>query len=333
MKIIASYMMFICLVISCEKQTETPTETPKINLSIDDKNYVVNNSLPKGDVRRYGVFPNKPVNQNNLGNIIRLAAKGVPITFPKGVYETNLVFNKISNINIVFQDAVFSGGINILNGSHTFKFDGNVTILDKLFIRKSSNIIFDNVTLMSDTLRNIYHKENRGVSIYVGSKNIEFNTLKITDTGGNSDRFYTYSAAALQIHGWNNNPQNITINTLEITNSARTALYVTGKDHKFKKVTITNFGIGSTKNMFGLEDAKPKEETEFTGLWMNKCDNCEVDSLSIDNTKLGATYSLRLGEGVYHEPSFIYNINFKNKAIGMTIKDDILTNILVKNEY
>jgi hypothetical protein len=333
MKKIALYMMFICLVISCEKQTETPTITPEINLSIDDQNYVVNDSFPKGDIRRYGIYPNQPIIQKLVTKLIILSSKGLPITFPKGMYETSLVFDDVSNVNLIFQEAIIGGAINILDGSNKLKFDGQLTILDKLFIRKSNNIQFDTLIVKSDTVLNMYRKKNRGVSIYSGSKKITFKSLVINNTGGASDEFYTHSAAALQVHGWNNNPEQVFINELKISDVARTALYLTGTGHQIKKIEITNFGIGSSANMFGLEDASPGEEKEFVGAWLNRCNDCEIDSLSINVTKTNGAFSLRLDEGIYHEPSFINNIHFINNAKDMIIKDDVLTNILVKNEY
>jgi len=92
--------------------------------------------------------------------------------------------------------------------------------------------------------------------------------------------------------------------------------------------------LGSNENMFGLDDAKTGEETVFSALWINKCNNCEIDSLDIYSTtpnKRG--YSLRLDEGRYHEPTFINNIRMNGIAKQLPIFDDQLTNILVKNEY
>ena len=85
--------------------------------------------------------------------------------------------------------------------------------------------------------------------------------------------------------------------------------------------------------MFGLEDASPGEEKEFTGAWINRCNDCVIDTLAINSNTIFGKYSLRLDEGVYHEPTFINNIHFGAKAKELIIKDDELTNILVKNEY
>jgi len=306
---------------------------PKTNLTVNDITFIKNNSFPKGDARRYGVYPNQQVSQKNLSNMIVLATEGLPITFPKGSYKTNIVLSGVSDINFIFQGAIISGAISILDGSNKLKFDGELTVLDKLFIRKSNNITFETIVLKSDTLANLYNKKNRGVSIYAGSKNISFKSLEIHGTGGGSHSFYKHTAAALQIHGWNNNPEYVYIHKLKINNAARTALYITGSGHKIEKASITNFGQGSAKNMFGLEDAKPGTEKEFTGAWLNKCNNVIIDSLEISQNYRKGTNSIRLDEGKYHEPTFINHIKLSGYTEQLNIADHKLTNILVKDEY
>lgn len=333
MKKIIIHIVLVCIFISCKQTEQINVLAPITNLEVDDSKYIINKKFNKGDVRRYGIYPNKEIVPEFLDNAIHLASKGLPITFIKGVYSTNIKLHKVENITLNFQDAIIAGHVMISDSTSKINITGRLTILDKLFIKESSNIAFNTVIVESDTTKNKYNKKNRGVSIYAGSKHISFNSLKIVDVGGDSDEFYKHSAAALQIHGWNNNPEYIQINSLEINNSARTALYITGANHKIKQTIITNFGIGSVENMFGLEDATPGEEKEFSGFWMNKCNNCEIDSLSINNTANSGVYSLRLDEGLYHNPSFINHINFRNNAKIMPIKDDVLTNILVKNEY
>jgi len=327
------YIVFINILISCKDKNNHEVLTPIVNTSVNDSKYSVNDFFPKGDVRRYGVFPNQKISQKKLKHILLLASSGLPITFPKGSYKTSLVLDSVANIKFIFQDVTINGAINILDGSSKIKFEGKLTILDRLFIRKSNNITFDTIILKSDTLANLYHKRNRGVSIYAGSKNISFNTLKINDTGGSEDNFYTHTAAALQIHGWNNNPEHVYIKKLEITDAGRTALYITGNGHYIGSASITNFGLGSSEKMFGLEDANLGEEKEFTGAWVNRCNNCVIDTLEINSIISKETYSLRLDEGVYHKPTFINNIHFGTKVKRLPIKDDLLTNILVKNEY
>lgn len=324
----------LLLFFSCNKKKITSEiTTPVKNLKVDDSNFVVNDSFPKGDVRRYGINPDNNISSKNLNNLIVLATKGLPILFPEGRYKTNLVLNNKSNVNFIFKKATICGYVNIIDGSNTINFEGELTILDKLFIRKSNNIIFNNLTIETDTVNNLNHKKNRGVSIYAQSKKISFNKLIINNTGGLNDDFYRFSAAAFQAHGWNNNPEEIYIKRLTINNADRSALYLTGNNHIIENIKITGFGLGSSEKMAGLEDAKPGAEKKFTGVWINKCDNCTIDSLSINNTIGKGAFSLRLDEGKYHLPSFINNIHFSKTAKELPIKDNELTNILVKNEF
>tara|TARA_B100000767_G_scaffold120944_1_gene115312 strand:+ start:133607 stop:134581 length:975 start_codon:yes stop_codon:yes gene_type:complete len=310
---------------------------PAEDLNVIDKEFIFDSAYSKGDVRRYGIFPNKAVSGKHLNDVLYLANQGLPIQFPKGYYDTSIVLKKSSNISLHFDEVILGGGFQIIdeNGENSqyIKITGTLTILDKLFIRRSNNISFDDVFLMSDTIQNMHRQKNRGVSIYAGSKNIRFNSLTINDTGGEPKEFFKYTAAALQVHGWKNNPENILINSLSINNAGRTALYLTGNNHQINKVQVFNFGLGSNENMFGLDDASPGEETEFSAVWINRCNSCEIDSLVINSIYNKGRYSLRLDEGKYHEPTFINNIRISNKAKKLLIKDDKLTNILVKHEY
>lgn len=333
------YLVFgLLLFISCLDNTEPINIIePKENLKVVDSEFVIDSTYTKGDVRRYGIFPNKGVSVKHLNNVLHLANQGLPIYFPKGYYNTSIVLKKASNISLHFDEVILGGELQIIDednqASQFVKITGTLTILDKLFIRQSNNISFDDLFLVSDSIRNIYKQKNRGVSIYAGSKNIKFNTLTINDTGGDPTGFFKYTAASLQVHGWNNNPENILINRLSINNAGRTALYLTGSDHQINKATISDFGLGSNQNMFGLDDARPGEETEFAAVWINRCNGCIIDSLLINTIYNKGQYSLRLDEGIYHEPTFINNIKLNNKAKDLPIKDDELTNILVKHEY
>ena len=306
---------------------------PITNRNLIDVNYVINDSFPKGDTRRYGIFPNKSINSNYLNNVLYLASKGLPINFSKGLYKTNLQLKSKNNITLNFNEAVLAGSLSIIDQSSRINIAGQLTILDKLFIRESSHINFNHLNVLSDTINNLYQKKNRGVSIYAGSKYISFNGLNIKNTGGLLDNHYKLTAAALQIHGYNNNPEYIKIKNLKITGSDRTALYLTGNHHFIENAKISNFGLGSNKNMFGLEDAIPGTEKEFTGAWLNKCNNVIIDSLEINQASKKGVNSIRLDEGKYHEPTFINHIKIANKAKLLKIADHQLTNVLVKDEY
>jgi len=331
-----AYLLFsLILCLSCVDSKEIINIVPpEETLNVDDSEFIIHQTFTKGDVRRYGVFPEQTISTNDFKNVLSLANQGLPIYFPAGYYNTSISLENTSNVTIKFDEVILAGHLQITNNSERIKINGSVTILDKLFIVQSRDISFEKVIVKSNQTQNIYEQKNRGVSIYAGSKNIKFDSLFISDTGATRDDFFKHTAASLQIHGWNDNPKNIQINKLEINNAGRTALYLTGQNHKLNNIKISNFGLGSNENMFGLDDAKTGEETVFSALWINKCNNCEIDSLDIYSAapnKRG--YSLRLDEGKYHEPTFINNIRMSGTAKQLPIFDDQLTNILVKNEY
>lgn len=327
----------IFIFVSCHQKRSTisiPFEEKTV--AFDESMFVKDSTYTIGDVRRYGLHPNNRNSQDKFKDIIQLAEQGIKINFPKGYYPINMDFKGVSNIDLNFNEVVIGGSLTITEEekvlSSYLKFSGELTVLDKVFIRNSNNIVFDSLRVCSDTLRNIHHKKNRGVSIYVGSNDIKFKNLEIYGTGGDRDEFYKYTAAALQIHGWNDNPERIVIDKLIIRNAGRTALYLTGKDHLFKKVIVKNYGFGEIEGMFGLDDASPGTEREFAGVWVNKCNDCTIDSLDISNNR-SSIFSLKMGIGVYSKPTFILNLKRQNLAKKSPIEDDILTNVLVKHEY
>jgi hypothetical protein len=325
-------ILILLLLISCDikkKETIEVKKTKDVELE-----YVKDSSFQKGDVRRYGVFPNKKINQKYLNNIVELANNGQTITFPKGNYKTRLFLKGITNASFIFNDASFDALYVTEDDSiesQKIDFKGHITLFDKLFIRKSSQINFEDLLIKSDTSKNSSHQNNRGASIYAGSKNIHFNTLEINDTGGDKSDYFKNTTAALQIHGWNNNPNDVSIDDLKITNAARSAVYLTGNNNHIKKALIQNFGFGSSKNITGLGDAKKGDEKDFTGFWINKCNSCNIDSLVINSNK--GKYSLHLDKGISSKPTFISNIHFNKKAKKMKTKSHKLTNVLVENEY
>jgi len=337
MKKLLFYLICVSLLSSCGKNEKQTLLSPMIIGNVDDSKLVINDSFPIGDVRRYGVYPNTTIAGSYLKAILEFSSGGSELYFPEGYYPINLSLVGLSNISIYFDHAILGGGLSIIDkaneSSSRIAIKGNLKVLDKIFIRNSNNIYFQNVTVASDTVKNLYKNKNRGVSIYSGARYLKFEKLLIQDTGGDSLKFYTHIAAALQVHGWNNNPEYISIDELEIENAGRTALYLTGNNHLLKKVTIRNFGLGSPKNMFGLEDSNPGDETEFSGAWINKCNNCVIDSLSIKNSMHKGDYSIHFGIGQYSKPSFINNVQFLEHALKMPLKDDPLTNILVKKVY
>lgn len=329
------HILLLAIVFSCNKNSNNPEAQSIFKKDFDDQNYVIAPEFKKGDIRRYGISPEIQFSNKQWERVLELAQKDIPITFNKGTYYGNLIFKGVDSINIHFNDVTITGGLQIIDdkgkSSQNIALLGQLTVLDKVFIRQSSAIRFNKLQIVSDTVNNIYRKKNRGLSIYAGSKRITVDTLLIQDTGGSKDDFYTLSAAAMQVHGYNDNPEEISIKYLKIINAARSGLYLTGNNHKIQRIEIENFGFGSNDNMFGLEDAKPNAQKKFSGTWFNKCNDCTIDTLSILAYPSNKTFSAKFGLGVYSKPCIINNITFTNYAKKLPIEDDILTNVLVKH--
>ncbi len=328
------YIIFISSFNACLEKQDNKISNPEIKVNIDDSKYIINKSFPKGDVRRYGIFPNQEVNQKTFNNIIEFAENGLTITFPEGLYKTGMILKGGKNLNFYFDDASFSGQIQIVEGldkvpSQNINFKGKLTTYSKFFTRNSQNITIESLVIKTDTTKNSSNKESLGCSIYAGSKHITIDSL-IIDGLGSKSKYYQHSAAALQLHGWNNNPENVTVNYLEIKSSDRHGAYITGNNHVFNTVKIEKFGTGSNQNIFPLGDAKDDEVKTFSGLWINKCNDCEFNSVEVNTNNSLGDYSLKLDEGQAYNPSFIYNLKLIESKNKLPILDDYLTNILVK---
>ncbi len=334
------YIILICLYFSCQEKSSKEVFNATINNEISDSNYVINHSFPKGDIRRYGLLPetdaisNFKSSKNALENILNLAEQGLEIIFPKGHYKTGMIIKGKKNLNFYFDDASFSGQIQIIDGldnvpSQNINFKGKLVTYSKFFTRNSQNITIEDLLIKTDTTKNSNNKESLGCSIYAGSKHITIDSL-IIDGLGSQSKYYQHSAAALQLHGWNNNPEHVTINYLEIKSSDRHGAYITGNNHVFNTIKIEKFGTGSNKNIFPLGDAKDDEVKTFSGFWINRCNDCEFNNVEINTNNSLGDYSLKLDEGQAYNPSFIYNLKLIEGKNKLPILDDYLTNILVK---
>lgn len=322
-------LLFFALFFSCKEQTE-----PSISqntLTIQDDKYVVYKKIPKGDVRRYGVFPNKTINKTYFKNVLALATKGQPIHFPQGTYNTSLILNHAQNINITFNKAVFTGPVQIIgdktNPSKNIMFKGNITTLTKFFTKHAKNIQIDSLIVASDSTKTT--KRNLGCSIYAGTQNLNIEYLKIKDLGsGNS--YYKFSHAALQVHGWNNNPKNISINNAIIEASDRHGVYLTGSGHTIQKLYINAVGLGDFDNIYGLEDAEVSEISNPTALWLNKCENTQIYHAIIDCKNSKAKFTLNFDEGASGNTTIIDTLDIINNTKPIPYTDHILTNVVVR---
>lgn len=334
------FFFLIFILVFFSSCTKAKKETKPV-IQLNESEFVLDNSFKIGDTRRYGVFPNMIIGShpktktNKMDVILDLAESGIPIVFEKGLYKTNLILKGRQHINMRFNDAQFTGQIQIIenennNPSSYINLKGKLTTYNKFFTRHSSHITLDSLIVATDTLKNDFGKRSLGCSIYAGTKYLSAKYLRIEDLGS-GDVYYTYSLAALQIHGWNNNPEHISLNEVLIEKSDRHGAYITGSNHKINNITIKKVGLGSLEFNNGLEDADVSEINAFTALWINKCKNSTIDKVSIDCKNSKALYTVNFDEGLSNEPTIINYLTIQNASNSIPMLPNDLTNIVVRH--
>lgn len=327
--IFKSYLIII-LFFSCNSSNEKVEKSaiPNSNeFAFNEFAWIKDKRFEYGDIRRYG-FKDSKLNKEQVDSILTLASNGVKVRFPSGYYQINLIIQNKKNINIEFNNTVIQGKLSF-EGVNSANITGEVFVLDMIFFKNSSDINIQKANVISNEKYNLHNDPNRGVSIYSGSTNITFGDLKILNSGADNPRF-TYNQASLLIHGFLNTPQNITIENLLITNSKRTAAYISGENHNFGTIKIENFGLTeSFKNIKPIEKAKVGEEKVFCGLWLNLNENNIIDTLIIKNQK--PLPIIKFDRSLGTKPNVINNMSVVSKDNIFIINEN--SNTLVLNEF
>ncbi|WP_452225478.1 hypothetical protein [Lacinutrix chionoecetis] len=323
-----------------EENVNTQETVDKVNS--EELKYVINDGFPVGDVRRYGIvneggdpthpYTKKPTTQS----ILELAQKeNIKLFFPKGYYKFGLYFKGIQDITIESDGAEFGGPLYFIedaegNESKDIKITGNITTYYKVFMRKCQDIEFETVNVVSNPEKNIAKLNSMGCDIYGGSKFIYFKNLIIDGLGSDGDSF-KLNRAALQVHGWNNNPESLTIDHLKIISSDRHGVYLTGNNHNIQKITIDKFGVGSYKGMNDLDDSAKGQTDNVTGLWLNKCNNTSIGNVTINTANSKGTYSVWLDEGNTAQPTTIESITLTGGDKKLPLFAEETTNVVVRD--
>lgn len=327
-------MLILC---SCRKNGQSNGLVRKV---LNEEKYVVNSEFPIGDVRRYGIVADSLITPKQMEGVLDLAESGIQINFPKGYYRTSLILRGRTNISIFFHDASFSGQIQIMDGlnslpSQKISLKGKVTTYNKFFTKFSKGITIDTLIIASDTEKNDSNKRPLGCNIYAGTKNLSINKLIIEDLGS-GEEYYKFSLAALQIHGWNNNPENVNIREVLIERSDKHGAYITGSNHNFGKITIKKVGLGTVKINNGLEDADASEIDIVASLWINKCQSSYFRDVIIDCKDSKAKVTVNFDEGSSNKTTILDFLTIKHNLYNIPMIPNDLTNVVVrhyKDEY
>ncbi|MCK0108293.1 hypothetical protein MWU58_03240 [Flavobacteriaceae bacterium S0825] len=344
-KILFATIIFT-LFVSCKEESKNDSKNESIEV-IDEKineeelKYVIDDSFPIGDIRRYGIRieggdPLHPISKKpTTQTIFEMASKEkIDLFFPKGYYKFGIYIKGLNGLSVTFDNSEFGGPIYIIEGeekneSTNISLKGDFTTYYKFFSRNCSDIDIDNLTIKTDLEKNSAGLRSMGCDIYSGSKYLTFKNLVIEDLGSGSDK-YSLSRAALQVHGWNNNPIGLSIDKVHIKSSDRHGVYITGKEHTIGQIIIDKFGVGNINGMKALEDSDQGESKNITGVWLNRLTNSHIDEIIINTKDSKGKYAVWLDQGNIGEPTIIEQLTLNGGDEKLGVFADEITNTVVK---
>ncbi len=259
---------------------------------VEEQKFVINDSFLIGDVRRYGVFPNKKITNHPLSKkhsiqtVLDLSEKiGLELFFPRGFYDTSLIFDSRAGIKIRFNHSEFSDVIHITNErggkSENIILKGTLITYDRFGTYHSNNILIDTLIIKSNTNKNRRKLRSRGCHIYTNTTNLEIKYLQVDDLGND----HPNNHAALAIDSYPNYPKSIKIGKAILNSSDRHGAYIMGFNHMIDSLIINNYAIGNSKKRMSLmQGAAIGEEKNFSGIWFNECYNTTINYLEVNST-------------------------------------------------
>ena len=349
MKNLYFFLCILVLFLSCkEKPASGKTDSDKktafkeTQKNLSENAYILNENFPKGDVRRYGIFPDSaftnihPVSKKSkITTVLDMAeANKIELFFPRGYYKTALLLDSRKNIKLRFDKAEFDlVHITQISKNHVkpenIELKGELIIYDRLGITEASNIKIDTVYLKSDIEKSIRSMRSRGCHIYHGCNNIIINYLSIDDFGSGDNR-YKNNHASLAVDGWKNNPKNLYIQKLYIKSSDRHGVYLTGSNHKIDEIIIDQFGIGSSEGMTPMQDASLVEHQLFSAIWINRCYNSTIGNITINSKNSDGYFTTNFDEGDSLNPVKIRQLTVKNFDRTLPIRFAKNTGVMVE---
>ena len=323
------------------KQLESPK--PKKDKLGPEKDYVLYDEFPRGDVRRYGVFPDSsyasthPISKKSkLMTALDLGETyNLELFFPKGYYNTALLLDSRKNMNLRFDKAEFdliriARLQNKDSRSENVKFKGTVISYERLGLMHARNVQIDSVLIKSDTVKSVRKMRSRGCQIYSGTEDLRIGYMMIEDFGSGDER-YNNNHAALAVDGYRDNPRNMHIKELHIKSTDRHGIYLTGTGHRIDKITIDRFGIGSAKDMAPMQDASLIEHKLFSAIWINRCYDSNIGTIQIDAKNSDGYFTANFDEGDTLRPVRIKHMTIKNFDRTLPLYFAKNTGVIVEN--
>ncbi len=293
----------------------------------------INNTFNIGDVRRYGLTPNtnfsshSKTNKNLINELLKLASSGLKLYFPKGYYKTSFIIKGEKNIQINFNNASFSGAVQIIN-SKNIALTGTIMSYSNGKIDRSSNIKIGNISILNQKEKNISNIESSGFEILNSASKIFINTIVVDGLG--SGKKYRYTHAGLKIYGNLELPSTVYIKKVHIISSRVNGVIIMGDNINIDTIKIVKFGTSTTNVLEKLSNTSKKYD-DFVGLWLQKNTNSTYNNIKIISK---TNKNVRLGSGVLSQPTIIENITITSKlSLENAIEDDEKTNVIVKRVF
>ncbi|MFV9549509.1 hypothetical protein [Algibacter sp. PT7-4] len=327
MKKISVFLLFIALA-SCKNDVKKATEVPSKAVYVDSL-YALNTSFEVGDVRRYGVEPGVKIGQHpkllkdKLDVLMDISELGIKLYFPKGVYDRTLNIEKREAVKIVSDSALFTGAVTIKNSSSIY-IDGVIQSLSSFYIQNSNDIEINSILTKTDSLIKKKMLRSTGVSIHGGAKNVRINKVLIKDSGSGS-RHYKYIKGGLIVHGHNNEPREIKIDSAIVESSDRHGVYLTGVDIDIKYLHVKKFGVGTADDMAPMEGGIDGEQVNFSGLWIKNCHDSFIDEAIIDTNKSKGKFSVNFDIGQEFRPTTIEKLVINHQGSKNNIEKRIFS--------
>jgi len=313
-----SLILLFALIISCENDKKSEKNSNIKTEKYIDSVYALNKDFKIGDVRRYGVEPGKGIGQHpkllkdKLEVLLDISELGVELYFPHGVYDRTLNIENRNRIKFVSDSALFTGAINIKN-SNEIDIEGVIQSLSRFYTQNSDDVNINTIITKTDTLIKANNLRSTGCSIHGGSKNISIKKMLINDSGSGSDA-YKYIKGGLVVHGHNNEPTNIKIDTVIVESSDRHGVYLTGEEIDIKYLHVKKFGVGTVDNMAPMEGGIDGEQKDFAGLWIKNCHNSFIDKAIINAQNSKGKYTVNFDIGEEFRPMTIEKLIIKNAS-------------------
>lgn len=320
----------LLIILSCKKEENIDSTKNNYNIELEQK-LSINKDYAIGDVRRYGVNPNEgigvhPITQNKkITEILRLASSGLEIVFPKGYYKTSLILSEINNVKMKFEDAEFSGSIQLKDSCYNIDFKGGLKSYSSFLFKDVHNITCNQLTVLDNKEKNISELRPSGVSILGNSSEISIDEIIVNGVGESK-----YTHAGLKIYGYPELPKYIKIKELSVLSSDVNGVLIMGEEIYIDKMFISDFGKSEANNLAKLSNL-PKDfnEKNFVGLWLNKNVSSVYSYVEVQSTK--KQIALRLGPGSFGDPTVISSLKLQDKKeYEYLIEDSSTTNVVVE---